>query len=62
LKRAKRQSIKEVILKEVNTISTQIKSLCEAINKHSSNEAKWSDVVVGKHKKVIYGRREEIYL
>jgi hypothetical protein len=60
LKKAKRQSVKEVILTEVNTISAKIKSLCETVSEHTSNEAKWSDVA-GKHKNVAYGIQEKIY-
>jgi gamma-glutamyl phosphate reductase len=61
LKRAERQSVKEVLLMEVNTVSAKIKSLCETVSEQTSNEAKWSDVVAGKHKKVAYGRQEKIY-
>jgi hypothetical protein len=35
LKRAKRQSVKEVILTDINTISAKIKNLCETVSEQT---------------------------
>lgn len=42
----------------VNTIPAKIRSLYEIIREQTLNKAKWSDLVVGKHKKFAYGRQE----
>jgi hypothetical protein len=48
LKSAERQSVKEVILTEVSTISVKIKSFYGTIREKILNETKWSAVVAGK--------------
>jgi hypothetical protein len=48
LKTYERQSVKEVLLTEVNTISAKINSL--TIREHILNDATWSDIVAGKQK------------
>jgi hypothetical protein len=50
LKTDGRQPVREVMLTEVSTIT-----------KLTLNEAKWSDVVVGKRKKFAYRRWENTY-
>jgi hypothetical protein len=48
---AERHSVREVILTEISIISDKIKSLYETVREQTLKEAKWSDVVTGKHKK-----------
>jgi hypothetical protein len=50
LKTNERQPVREVILTEVSTIPAKITNLYETIREETLIEAKWSDVVVGKHK------------
>jgi hypothetical protein len=53
--------MKEVISTEDNTILAKIGSLCETVSEQTSIEPKWTDVVTGKHKRIVNGRRENIY-
>jgi hypothetical protein len=56
-----RQPVKEVIGPESNNIPAKITSVYETIREQTLNEAKWSDVVVGKYKKFAYRRWENTY-
>jgi hypothetical protein len=56
-----RQPVKEGILTEVSTIPAKVTSLYETVREQTLNDAKWSDVVVEKHKKVSYQRQESTY-
>jgi hypothetical protein len=61
LKQAVRQSMKEVIAIEVNTILTKIESLCEIVNDQTQSEPKWTDIVTGRQKRNANSRHENIY-
>jgi hypothetical protein len=61
LKTEKRQPVKEVILTDVNTIPAKITCLSDTMREQSLKEAMWSEVVVGKYKKLAHGRQEKTY-
>jgi hypothetical protein len=61
LKQAVRQSVKEVILTEVNAILAKIESSYETTSEQMSIEPKWTEVVTGRHKRDTNGRCENIY-
>jgi hypothetical protein len=61
LQRAVRQSMKEFISTEVNTILAKIESLCETVSEQTSIKPKWTDVVTGRHMRAANDRRENIY-
>jgi hypothetical protein len=48
LKTAERQSVKEAILTESNSISAKIKSFYGTITEQTLNEIKWFAIVAGK--------------
>jgi hypothetical protein len=61
LKQAIRQSMKEVIEMEVNTILTKMESLCEIVNDQTSSESKWTDTVTRRQKRTASSRHKNIY-
>jgi hypothetical protein len=61
LKTAKRQTVIEVILSEVNILSAKVASLCEVIEMYTVKDCKWSEVAAGKHKKFCYSRQINTY-
>jgi hypothetical protein len=60
LKRAVRQSVKEVISIEVNNILAKIESLYETVGEQTSIKPKWTDIVTGRQK-IIVNRQENTY-
>jgi hypothetical protein len=56
LKSAKRQSVKEVILSDINLLAAKIESLKESVSVQAKTEMQWSDVA-GRRKTFSYTRQ-----
>jgi hypothetical protein len=57
LKSAKRQSVKVVILLDINLLAAKIESLKELVSVQAKSEMQWSDVVAGRKKTFSYTRQ-----
>jgi hypothetical protein len=52
--------MKEFISVEVNNILAKIRSLCETAGEQTSIKPKWTDIVTGRHKKIV-NKQENTY-